>query len=442
MKNSSVEIHLRAQKVIPGGVNSPVRAGKAVGRSVPVIASGKGCYVTDVDGNQYIDFVGSWGPLILGHAHKQVVEAVQKTVKSGLSFGLPTERELELAEMIVSMVPSIEMVRLVNSGTEATMSAVRLARAFTGRNKILICAGGYHGNMDALLASSGSGMATLSIPSTPGIPPSVVEDTIVVPYNNIEAVKRAYAEHKGQIAAHVIEPVAGNMGVVPPQERYLSALRELSRKEGTLLIFDEVMTGFRVALGGAQQRYGVQPDLTTLGKIVGGGMPVGAYGGRAEIMSRIAPSGDVYQAGTLSGNPLATAAGIATLSLLKTPKLYDDLEEKSSTFAEGIAAAAKEARLPMTCNRVGSMMTFFFTDTPVTDFESAKTSNTALFGAFWRLMYKEGILLPPSQFEAVFVSTAHTLPVLQRVVRIAEDIFAKLAETPESQLNELGKETN
>ncbi|MFH1740107.1 MAG: glutamate-1-semialdehyde 2,1-aminomutase [bacterium] len=438
MKRSSKEIHSRSEAVIPGGVNSPVRAGKAVGESVPVIESGKGCHLIDVDGNSYIDFIGSWGPLILGHAHPHAVEAVQKAAKNGLSYGLPTERELELAELVVSIVPSIEMVRLVNSGTEATMSAVRLARAFTGRNKILICAGGYHGHVDALLASAGSGMATLSIPSTPGVPPAVVGDTVVIPYNDVEAVKRAYAENKGEIAAHLIEPVAGNMGVVPPEEGYLEALRELSREQGALLIFDEVMTGFRVAMGGAQERYGVQPDLTTLGKILGGGMPVGAYGGRADILSRIAPSGDVYQAGTLSGNPLATAAGLATLSLLKTANLYADLETKSAMFADKLVAAAKNACLPIHCNRVASMMTLFFTDTVVKDFDTAKSSNTDLYGAYWRLMRRAGVLLPPSQFEAVFISTAHATHDLQKTIKIAEDVFAHLAETPLDRLHKVG----
>ncbi len=425
---------------MPGGVNSPVRAGKAVGQDLPVIVRGKGCHLVDIDGTEYIDFMGSWGPLILGHAHPGVVEAVREAAIGGLSFGLPTERELDLAQMIVSMVPSIEMVRLVNSGTEATMSAIRLARAFTGRNKILICSGGYHGHADALLASAGSGMATLSIPSTPGVPPAVVSDTIIIPYNNIDAAERAYKENKGEIAAHLLEPVAGNMGVIPPQDGYLQAMRELSRREGALLIFDEVITGFRVALGGAQELFGVDPDLTTLGKILGGGLPVGAYGGSAEIMSRVAPCGPVYQAGTLSGNPLATAAGIATLSLLKTANLYTELDAKSAMFARGIVRAAHKAGLPMQCNRVGSMMTFFFTDTPVKDFETARTSDTEMFGAFWRLMRRNGVLFPPSQFESVFLSTAHANSGLQRTIRIAEQLCAEIAATPRERLAQLGKD--
>ena len=426
-------------RVIPGGVNSPVRAGKAVGQNLPVIVSGKGCRLIDSDGKEYIDFIGSWGPLILGHAHSGVVEAVREAASNGMSFGLPTERELELAELVVSTVPSIEMVRLVNSGTEATMSAIRLARAFTERNKILICSGGYHGHADALLASAGSGMATLSIPTTPGVPPSVVSDTVVIPYNDPDAVERAYEENKNEIAAHLVEPVAGNMGVVTPREGYLRALRELSKAHGTLLIFDEVMTGFRVAFRGAQERYDVRPDLTTLGKILGGGLPIGAYGGRADIMAQVAPSGSVYQAGTLSGNPLATAAGLATLSLLKTANLYTDLEAKSAVFADGLVGAVRNAGLPIHCNRAGSMMTFFFTETPVKDFETARTSDTELFGAFWRLMRRAGILLPPSQFEAVFLSTAHTTHDLQKTIRTAQEVCTNLAATSRYQLPGVGK---
>jgi len=425
--------------VIPGGVNSPVRAGRSVGRDLPVIMQGEGCRVWDVEGNEYIDFVGSWGPLILGHAFPEVVDAVKRAAENGLSFGMPTERELELAELVVSMVPSVEMVRLVNSGTEATMSAIRLARAYTGRNKIIVCSGGYHGHVDALLASAGSGMATLSIPATPGVPSSVVNDTIIVPFNNVDAVKKAYEEHKGEIAAQLIEPVAGNMGVIPPKEGYLEALREISREEGALLILDEVMTGFRVAMGGAQERYGVKPDLTTLGKILGGGLPVGAYGGRAEIMSRIAPAGDVYQAGTLSGNPLATAAGKATLSYLKGNDPYPELDAKSDSFAQAMATAFEKTGLPNRVNRVGSMMTFFCTNTPVEDFDTAKTSDTEMFAAFWRLMCRNGVLLAPSQFEATFISTAHSKEDLEQTVRAAGEVCAELASTPKEKIPEIGK---
>ncbi len=439
MGRSSSEIHIAAKKLIPGGVNSPVRAGRSVGRDLPVIERGKGCRVRDIEGNQYIDFIGSWGPLILGHAHPEVVDAVKAAAENGLSFGMPTERELELAELVVSMVPSVELVRLVNSGTEATMSAIRLARSFTERDKIIICSGGYHGHVDALLASAGSGMATLSIPATPGVPRAVVNDTIIVPFNDVDAVKKAYDENKGEIAAQIIEPVAGNMGVIPPKEGYLQALRDLTQKEGSLLVLDEVMTGFRVAMGGAQERYGVTPDLTTLGKIIGGGLPVGAYGGRAEIMSRVAPTGDVYQAGTLSGNPLATAAGKATLAYLKNNDPYSELEKKSALFSEGIAAAFKEAGLPCQWNRVGSMMTFFCTDTPVENFDTAKTSNTEMFAAFWRLMCQNGVMLAPSQFEAAFVSTAHTKEDIEQTIRIADRVCAELAKTPKDKLTEVGK---
>ncbi len=439
MKRSSAQIHAESQKLIPGGVNSPVRAGKAVGQELPVIARGQGCNVFDVEGEKYIDYIASWGPLILGHAHPAVLEAVREAAGDGLSYGLPTERELELAEIVVSAVPSVEMVRLVNSGTEATMSAIRLARAFTKRDKIIVCAGGYHGHADVLLASAGSGMATLSIPSTPGVPEAVVHDTVIVPYNDPETVEEAYKKYPGEIAAQIIEPVAGNMGVVPPAEGYLQTLRELSEKHGALLILDEVMTGFRVAFGGAQQRYGITPDLTTLGKVIGGGMPVGAYGGRADIMREIAPSGGVYQAGTLSGNPLATAAGVATLSLLTGDSFYDDLETQAKLLEVGICKAAKKAGVPVQCNRVGSMMTFFFTDSPVTDFKTASNADREMFAAFWRLMRKAGVLLAPSPFEAAFLGNAHTTHDIRKTIRAADVALTQLASTPRDQLKKVAK---
>ena len=392
----------KARKLIPGGVNSPVRAFRSVGGTPPFIARGEGSRLFDVDGNEYIDYVGSWGPLLLGHRHPAIIAALDAALAIGTSFGAPTEQEVELAEIICEAVPSIEMVRLVNSGTEATMAAIRLARAFTGRDVTIKFIGCYHGHVDSLLVKAGSGMATLGIADTPGVPQSFCDTTITLPFNSVDALEDAFRNHGERIAAVIVEPVVGNMGCVPPVTGYLEALREICTRNGALLIFDEVMTGFRLAFGGAQQRFGIRPDLTTLGKVIGGGLPVGAYGGRADIMSRIAPAGPVYQAGTLSGNPLAVAAGLAMLRYLKAhPEVYDQLE---------LRAAALCAVPPkgVTVNRVGSMFTFFFTDEPVTGWESAKRSDTARFGRYFRHMLERGIYLAPSQFEAAFVSAAHS----------------------------------
>lgn len=414
-----------ARSLIPGGVNSPVRAWNAVGGDPFFAAKGKGCLIFDSEGRQYVDYVCSWGPLILGHAHPVVVEAVQQAAAEGLTFGCPTEREVQLARMIVDAVPSVEKVRMVSSGTEATLSAIRLARGFTKRDKIVKMVGGYHGHHDALLASAGSGLATLAIPSTPGVPESVVKDTVLVPYNDADAVAKAFSDHD-DIAAVMLEPVAGNMGVVLPKPGYLQSLRDLCDKNGALLVFDEVMTGFRVAYGGVQEREGVTPDLTTLAKVVGGGMPLGAYGGRADIMSMIAPEGPVYQAGTLSGNPIATACGLATLGMLKPKGFYDDLEKKSQALEDGIRREAEEASVTITINRAGSMMTVFFCEHEVNDFDGAASSDTERFAAFWREMLKRNIYLPPSAFEAWFISAAHSNIEIDRTIHAAGEAFRAL----------------
>lgn len=419
----SDELFAKACEIIPGGVNSPVRAWKSVGGEPFFVKRGAGCHIYDVDNNAYIDYVGSWGPMILGHAHPRVMEMVQKAALDGFSFGAPTEREVTLAGMVVNAVPSIEMVRFVNSGTEATLSAIRLARAYTKCDKIIKMIGGYHGHHDALLASAGSGIATLGIPSTPGVPESVVKDTVLVPYNDTDAVRAAFEKYAGQIAAIIVEPVAGNMGVVPPKESYLQDLREITSRNNALLILDEVMTGFRVAYGGAQSLYGVTPDLTTLGKIIGGGMPIGAYGGKREIMRLIAPEGDVYQAGTLSGNPLATACGIATLTELQEKGFYDVLEFKAGRLHEGLADIAQRAGVPVQINRVGSMITLFFNENPVYDFTTASASDAKHFIQFWKKMLEDGIYLPPSAYEAWFVSAAHEEKSLDRTLQSAERAF-------------------
>jgi glutamate-1-semialdehyde 2,1-aminomutase len=398
----SEELFRRAVEIIPGGVNSPVRAFKSVGGQPVFMARGEGSRIFDVDGNQYIDYVGSWGPLLLGHRHPEIIAALERALTIGTSFGAPTEQEVELAGAICDAVPSIQMVRLVNSGTEATMSAIRVARGFTGRDLIVKFEGGYHGHVDSLLVKAGSGVATLGIADTQGVPKAFCDTTIALPYNSADAVERAFRAHGDRIAAVIVEPVAGNMGCVPPLAGYLEALREITARSGALLIFDEVMTGFRVAFGGAQQLYGIRPDLTTLGKVIGGGLPVGAYGGRKDVMSKVAPAGPVYQAGTLSGNPLAVAAGLAMLRHLKAhPDVYGQLEARA-------AALCASAPAGVTVNRVGSMFTFFFTGGPVTDWESAKRCDTARFGQFFRGMLERGVYLAPSQFEAAFVSTAHT----------------------------------
>jgi glutamate-1-semialdehyde 2,1-aminomutase len=418
MKQSrSEELFRKAQELIPGGVNSPVRAFRSVGGNPLFLARGEGSHVVDVDGNRYIDYVGSWGPLLLGHRHPEILEAIERALAIGTSFGAPTEAEVELADAICDAVPSMEMVRLVNSGTEATMSAIRLARAFTGRDLTVKFEGCYHGHVDSLLVKAGSGVATLGLPDTVGVPKSFADTTIALPYNSTDAVREAFRAHAGRIAAVIVEPVAGNMGCVPPAAGFLEALHEVTRRDGALLIFDEVMTGFRVAFGGAQQRFGVRPDLTTLGKVIGGGLPVGAYGGRRDIMSQVAPSGPVYQAGTLSGNPLAVAAGLAMLRHLKRhPAIYDQLEARSAELCAAAPAG-------VTVNRVGSMFTFFFTDRPVTDYESAKRCDTARFGRFFRAMLDRGVYLAPSQFEAAFVSAAHTEDDIRQTIAAAREAF-------------------
>lgn len=404
----SQALYAEAIRYIPGGVNSPVRAFKAVGGQPIFISRGKGSRTFDVDGNEYIDYVASWGPLILGHADPGIVAAVSQAAQHGTSFGAPTELEVELARMVVEAVPSIDMVRFVNSGTEATMSALRLARGYTGRDKVIKFEGGYHGHADMLLAKAGSGVLTLGMPDSPGVPASAAQNTLTAPFNNLSAVEALLKENPGEVAAVILEPVAGNMGVVPPQPGFLQGLREATRSAGALLIFDEVITGFRVAYGGAQTLYGVEPDLTCLGKVIGGGLPVGAYGGRGEIMEMMSPVGPVYQAGTLSGNPLAMTAGIMMLQALREPGRYDLLERRAARLGNGLLAAAREAGVPASANRVGSMMTLFFTDQPVADYSSAKRSDTAMYARYFRAMLERGVYLAPSQFEAAFVSTAHS----------------------------------
>ena len=416
-----------ACRVMPGGVSSPVRAFRAVGGTPRVIAKGKGAVLTDVDGNSYIDYVGSWGPLILGHADERVVAAVDKAAAKGCSFGAPTEAETQLAELIVARVPSIEMVRFVNSGTEAAMSALRLARGHTGRNKIIKFEGCYHGHSDALLVQAGSGAMTFGAPSSPGVPAGTTADTLVLPYNDLDAVEAVLKTHAAQVAAVLIEPIAGNMGCVPPNTGYLEGLRRLCTENEVVLVFDEVMTGFRVSPGGAQELYGVQPDLTCLGKIVGGGLPLAAYGGRREIMEKVSPLGDVYQAGTLSGNPLATAAGIATLQALAEDDAYEALEASAAKLAEGLRAAAETAKVPTYHPRVGSMMGMFFSSEPVTDHATAGRCNTRAYAAFFHAMLDRGVYLAPSQFECLFVSLAHTDEQIEETIAASAEAFAAAA---------------
>jgi len=423
MGKQSDALFQRAQEIIPGGVNSPVRAFRGVGGTPPFIEQAQGSRIFDADNLQYIDCVGSWGPMILGHGHRYVVEAVKKAATRGFSFGAPTAGEIELAEMVVQAIPSIEMIRLVNSGTEATMSALRLARAATGRNKILKFDGGYHGHVDSLLVKAGSGGATFNVPDSAGVPAEVTKLTISVPYNDLDAVRAAVDD---DLAAIIVEPVAGNMGCVPPAFGFLEGLREICDKNGSLLILDEVMTGFRVSYGGAQALYNIKPDITTLGKIIGGGMPIGAYGGRADLMKLVSPLGPMYQAGTLSGNPIAVAAGKSTLSVLKNSSIYADLEERSAEFAAGVTSSAEKHGVSVTLNRVGSMWTLFFTEGPVFDFNSANTSNREKFARFFHLMLGEGVYLPPSQLEAAFFSAAHAkkdiLQLIERVDRVLKKI--------------------
>jgi glutamate-1-semialdehyde 2,1-aminomutase len=418
----SADLYREARRLIPGGVNSPVRAMRSVGLDHPLfIARGEGAYVLDEDGNRYVDWVMSWGPLVFGHADPETVAAVQAAAAAGTSFGAPTRREVELAAEIVDAVPSVEMVRLVSSGTEATMSAVRLARGFTRRDRVLKFSGCYHGHADALLASAGSGMATLGIPSTPGVASGATMDTIVCPFNDIQAVAEAVARYGEGLAAVLVEPVAGNMGVVPPAPGFLEALRALCDASGALLVFDEVMTGFRVARGGAQERYGVMPDLTVLGKVVGGGLPLAAFGGRGEVMERLAPSGDVYQAGTLSGNPIATAAALVALRRLRDPSVYDALEAKGARLEEGLRAAGRDGEICV--QRVGAMLTVFFQPGPVRNFDEASASDTERFAAFHRHLLERGVYLPPSQYEALFVSTAHGDGEIDRTVAAAAEVL-------------------
>ncbi len=422
----SEEQFARASRSIPGGVNSPARAFGAVGGTPPFIARGDGPFLFDIDGNQYIDFVGSWGPHILGHRHPAVIAAMEAALKTGTSFGAPTIAESDLAELVVTLVPSVEKVRMVNSGTEATMSAIRVARGFTGRDRIIKFAGCYHGHVDSLLVQAGSGALTLGTPSSPGVPAGCTNDTLVLQYNDTTSLQQAFSQHAGTLAAVILEPVCGNMGCVIPSDEFLQTLRALCTQHGTVLIFDEVMCGFRVALGGAQSRFGVVPDMTTLGKIIGGGMPVGAYGGRSDIMDAVSPVGGVYQAGTLSGNPVAMASGLAMLKALVHEDPYPLLEQRSAQLADGLQAAAAQAGVPVTINRVGSMMTMFFTDSPVTDFASATSSDTQKFARWFHGMLDRGIYLPCSQYEALFVSTTHTEELIEQTVSTARTVLASL----------------
>lgn len=418
----------KAQRVIPGGVNSPARAFRAVGREPVFIARGDGCRLWDVDGNEYVDFVGSWGPLLLGHRHPAVIEALERALETGTSFGAPTVAEVEIAELICEIVPSIEMVRLVNSGTEATMSALRVARGYTGRELAIKFVGNYHGHVDSLLVKAGSGLATLGISDSGGVPEGMAATTLPLPYNDAAAAKEVFEKYGDRLAAVILEPVAGNMGCVPPRPGFLQALRDLCSANGTVLIFDEVMTGFRVALGGAQSLYGVTPDMTTLGKVIGGGLPIGAFGGRHEIMRHVAPLGAVYQGGTLSGNPLAVAGGLAMLRTLRdNPGIYDRVEGMAARLQAGVMSAAAAEGVKLTSNRVGSMVTFFFTDREVYDWDGAASCDTELFGRYFREMLVRGVYLPCSQFEAVFVANRHGEAEIDLAIEAAANVFASIA---------------
>lgn len=415
-----------AVDLMPGGVNSPVRAFKSVNMDPIFMESGSGAVIKDIDGNEYIDYVLSWGPLILGHSHPEVVAAIQEQAAKGASFGAPTLSENKLAKLVMDRLPSVEMIRFVSSGTEATMSALRLARGFTGRDKILKFEGSYHGHGDSLLIKAGSGVATLGLPDSPGVPADIAKNTLTVAYNDLESAKMVFEKYGSDLAAVILEPVAGNMGVVPPQPNFLEGLRKLTEENGTVLIFDEVMTGFRVDYGCAQEYYGITPDLTCLGKVIGGGLPVGAFGGKREIMEKIAPAGPIYQAGTLSGNPLAMTAGYETLSRLNKES-YAYFTKLGDQLEQGFRAAATKYNIPHTVNRAGSMIGFFFTNEDVIDFDSAKTSDLELFAEYFKLMAEEGIFLPPSQFEGMFISTAHTEEQIEKTVQAFHTVFEKLA---------------
>lgn len=425
-KHVSEELFAKARKVIPGGVNSPVRACRSVGMDPVFIQRADGSRVFDADGNEYIDYVGSWGPMILGHRHPEVISAIEGVLARGTSFGAPTDLEVELAEMVIEAVPSVAMVRMVNSGTEATMSAVRLARGVTGRDLVIKFDGCYHGHGDTFLVQAGSGVATLGIPGSPGVPEACVKNTLSLPYNDTERLTQVCSKKSDAIAAVIVEPVAGNMGLVPPNPGFLETLREVTQDHGIILIFDEVMTGFRVAYGGAQALYGIEPDLTCMGKVIGGGLPVGAYGGKREIMSEIAPEGPVYQAGTLSGNPVAMAAGVATLKCLQQPGFYEILDARSAMLAQGLREAASQAGLPVVTNRVGSMLGLFFTDQPVSNFAEAQKSDVALFARYYKEMLQRGIYLAPSQYEAAFVSSAHSEADIGTTIQAAGKVFQAL----------------
>ena len=422
----SKQLFEEAKRLFPGGVNSPVRAFKGVGGDPLFISRARGSKIWDADGQVYVDYVLSWGPMILGHAHPKVVAAIKAATTKGTSFGAPTELEVKLGRLIQKAFPSMEQIRMVSSGTEATMSAIRLARGYTGRVKILKFDGGYHGHADSLLVRTGSGGATLGIPDSAGVPADFSQHTLVLPYNDLEAVHKAFDQHGREIAGLIVEPVAGNMGVVPPAKGFLEGLRSITRHYESLLIFDEVITGFRVAFGGAQERYGVIPDLTCLGKIIGGGLPVGAYGGRKEVMEMIAPTGPVYQAGTLSGNPLAVSAGIATLKVLSKKTIYKELEKKASTLAEGLRDAAKQTGTVITQNRVGSLLSLFFAKEPVTDYASARQSDTSAYSKFFWSAIQQGVYFAPSQFEAAFLSTAHSRADIEKTIKTAYSAFRSL----------------
>jgi len=427
MNTKSKALFDRAQVVIPGGVNSPVRACKSVGRDPIFIERAKGARVYDADGNGYLDYVGSWGPMILGHAPERVNAVLRETIEKGTSFGAPTELEIDLAELVIDTVASVDVVRMVNSGTEATMSAIRLARGFTGRDVVIKFDGCYHGHADSFLVAAGSGVATYNIAGSPGVPEDTIKHTLSIPYNDIDKVREVMTAMGDKVACIIVEPIAGNMGFIKPRNDFLAVLREETEKHGALLIVDEVMTGFRVALGGAQSLYGITPDLTTMGKIIGGGLPVGAYGGRADIMAHISPNGPVYQAGTLSGNPLAMAAGIETLKAIREPGFYEALSAKTTRLVTGLVGAAKKAGVPCTADSAGSMFGLYFTDVPVANFEDAKTSNLDLFSAYYNRMLEEGVYLAPSQFEAAFVSAAHTNEDIDATIAAATKVLAELA---------------